>query len=109
MNFDGYQDFCITTAIYPKRHQNVQYVALGLAGETGEFVNKVKKVERDNGGRITHESREALAEELGDILWYVAMAADEINLSLESIVKNNIAKLTGRTERNTIRGNGDKR
>jgi len=109
MNFNEYQEFCMTTAIYPKRHKNVQYTALGLAGESGEFANKVKKVERDSGGRITHESREAMAEELGDALWYIAMAADEINYSLETIVKKNVSKLTSRKERGMVGGSGDNR
>lgn len=109
MNFNEYQEFCMNTAIYPNRHKNVQHTALGLAGEAGEFANKVKKVQRDQGGRITHESREAMAEELGDALWYIAMAADEINLSLESIVKKNVDKLTSRKSRGVFGGSGDKR
>ncbi len=109
MTMNEYQKFCMTTAIYPDRHRNVPYVALGLSGEAGEFANRVKKVIRDNGGRINNTSRDSMAEELGDTLWYIAMAADEINLSLETIAKRNITKLSSRLTRGVISGDGDNR
>ena len=109
MEFNEYQQKAMETAVYPKRHRNVQYTALGLSGESGEFANKVKKVERDAGGRITQENREGMAEELGDALWYIALAADEINLSLETIAIRNLEKLLRRKIRNTLHGEGDDR
>ena len=109
LSLDGYQDEAMKTAIYPERHRNPQYPALGLCGEAGEVANKVKKIYRDAGGRIEHESREALAEELGDVLWYVALLADEINLSLNNIAVRNLLKLRDRHSREAIHGSGDKR
>jgi NTP pyrophosphatase (non-canonical NTP hydrolase) len=66
--------------------------ALGLAGEAGEFANMIKKLTA-HGHRIPIEK---LAEELGDVLWYVAEAASACNLSLNEIAVMNIKKLKNR-------------
>jgi NTP pyrophosphatase (non-canonical NTP hydrolase) len=66
--------------------------ALGLAGEAGEFANLIKK-----GTAHGHDiPSEKLAEELGDILWYVAEAASSLGLTLDQIGQDNIAKLKSR-------------
>src|SRR5688500_10988717 len=48
------------------------YTCLGLAGETGELLEKIKKLIRDKNGEITHEFRDAVTKEIGDIQWYQA-------------------------------------
>ena len=71
MTFEEYQKEAQKTALYPEAYRLV-YPALGLAGEAGELANKVKKVLRDHGGRLSEEAREAILAELGDVRWYVA-------------------------------------
>lgn len=66
--------------------------ALGLAGEAGEFANLVKKLAA-HGHTITPET---LADELGDILWYLAEAASACDLDLGTIAQGNVAKLKAR-------------
>jgi NTP pyrophosphatase (non-canonical NTP hydrolase) len=66
--------------------------ALGLAGEAGEFANLVKKLTA-HGHTIPFE---ALADELGDVLWYLAEAASACSLDLAQIARDNIAKLERR-------------
>jgi NTP pyrophosphatase (non-canonical NTP hydrolase) len=66
--------------------------ALGLAGEAGEFANMVKKLTA-HGHNIPAET---LADELGDVLWYVAEAASACNLTLDEIAVGNIDKLSQR-------------
>ena len=66
--------------------------ALGLAGEAGEFANMVKKLTA-HGHDIPTEK---LAEELGDVLWYVAEAATACNLPLGEIAWENVNKLRRR-------------
>ena len=66
--------------------------ALGLAGEAGEFANMIKKLTA-HGHEITTE---VLAEELGDVLWYVSEAATALGISLEQIARMNIEKLKAR-------------
>lgn len=87
----------------------LSYVSLGLAGEAGEFPNKVKKVLRDSGGEITPERREAMAAELGDLLWYVAEACSVLGVSLGAVATSNVVKLIDRQAAGTLQGDGDNR
>lgn len=66
--------------------------ALGLAGEAGEFANMIKKLTA-HGHNIPNEE---LAEELGDVMWYVAEAATACGLTLDEIAAMNIDKLQSR-------------
>ncbi len=66
--------------------------ALGLAGEAGEFANMVKKLTA-HGHDIPTET---LAEELGDVLWYIAEAATAIGIQLGDIGNDNVEKLRQR-------------
>jgi NTP pyrophosphatase (non-canonical NTP hydrolase) len=109
MRLSDYQERSRATAVYPDAGSNLTYPALGLCGEAGEAAEKVKKAIRDDGGELTDERREALAGELGDVLWYVAQLATEAGLDLEQIAEDNLAKLLSRQERNVLQGSGDAR
>lgn len=101
--FDAYQDFTDETAIYPPE-KGLEYTALGLASEAGEFAGKVKKAIRDNQWDL-----DAMAAELGDVLWYVARAAAELDYHLSDVAQMNVEKLKSRMERNKLGGSGDDR
>jgi NTP pyrophosphatase (non-canonical NTP hydrolase) len=109
MDFSEYQSKSRKTARYPAIGHPVIYPALGLVNEAGEVAGKIKKVFRDKDGQISEETREALKAELGDVLWYIAQVATELNLSLDDIAQHNIAKLYDRLERGKIQGDGDNR
>ena len=109
MTFAQYQELAARTALYPGRGQNGYYPAMGLAGEVGEILNKMKKVMRDDGGVLTEVRKEDLKSELGDVLWYISALADELHLSLEDIAGANVTKLAGRAQRGTLHGSGDAR
>ena len=109
MNLSEYQKKASTTALYPNAGQNLYYPALGLGGEVGEVLNKVKKVMRDHGGTVTDEYREMLRNELGDVLWYVAALASELKRNLDDIAQANIEKLLSRKLRGVLHGSGDTR
>lgn len=107
MSLNLYQKAATETAIYPgatsygdEAHKLkmgcIVYTALGLAGEAGEFANQVKKAIRDDGGVPSDERYEKLIDELGDTLWYVAMAAHELGLKLDYVATRNIDKLRQR-------------
>lgn len=107
---DAYQNEAVKTAIYPGKGSitGLVYCALGL-GEAGELQGKVKKIMRDDDMILTEEKRDAIAEELGDVLWYVANMASELGYTLEVIAYMNIIKLASRKERGVLQGSGDNR
>ncbi|EKF51261.1 nucleoside triphosphate pyrophosphohydrolase family protein [Lactococcus garvieae] len=82
---------------------------LGLAGESGEVADKIKKIIRDQDGMIRAEDKKALEKELGDVLWHIATCARYLGLDLEDIAQANIAKLESRKARGMIAGSGDER
>ena len=102
MNFNEYQKHARSTAIYPKEYK-VIYPALGLCGEAGEVAEKVKKNIRDG------KSLDGVKFELGDVLWYVAVLADDLGVTLEEIAQANVDKLKWRKYRGKIGGSGDNR
>lgn len=87
----------------------IVYPTLGLANEAGEVAGKVKKIFRDKGGFISDADREALKQELGDVLWYLTQICTELGLTLEEVAEANLTKLASRQERGQIRGEGDVR
>lgn len=109
MDFNEYQKMIEKFRKYPNVGNNIEYTVLGLAGEAGEIANKTKKIQRDMGGVATQQVKDALADELGDALWYVAALASELGKDLNSVAFANIEKLNGRQARGTIQGSGDNR
>jgi NTP pyrophosphatase (non-canonical NTP hydrolase) len=87
----------------------IVYPTLGLVNEAGEVAGKVKKLFRDKNGEISETDREALKQELGDVLWYLAQIATEIGVSLDEVAGANLTKLFDRLERGKIGGEGDAR
>ena len=117
MDFDEYQYLAIKTdtAINAKAEQErfngyIEKV-LGLAGETGEVVEKIKKHlrDKDNVFYLTTKELEELGKELGDVLWYISAIAEYNGVSLQYIAEKNLEKLEDRKARNKIHGNGDNR
>jgi NTP pyrophosphatase (non-canonical NTP hydrolase) len=101
MNY--YQRQAAKTAVYKQEHA-VIYPALGLAAEAGEVANKVKKIMRD--GTF---NRQAIADEVGDCLWYIAALCRDLNVDMSDVATANLEKLHDRKKRGVIQGSGDKR
>lgn len=101
MNIDDYAYAASRTAIFPKI-RGLSYLSLGLAGEVGELLNVVKKIER--GDFATADVKHILKDELGDVLWYVIMLAVELDLKPSDVAQANLDKLWKRQQRNTIQG-----
>ena len=80
-----------------------------MAGEAGEVANKVKKLIRDGPDKRPDTWREDIASEIGDVLWYCAALADDLNLTLGMIAAQNLNKLQKRKAKGTIGGSGDTR
>ena len=109
MDFNEYQKQAASTAVYEgKGHElGLSYCALGLAGEAGEVANKVKKILRGDATMV--DSAASVIGELGDCLWYLAEAANNLGCNLETIAADNLAKLADRKARGVVKGSGDNR
>lgn len=81
-----------------ERLQDVKFLrllhaAIGMCTEAGEFMDGLKKaIYYDN--KTLDEIN--LMEEIGDLLWYCALALDELGFSFEEVMERNIAKLQAR-------------
>lgn len=98
MNINEYQKLAARTLIdgegvtYTPQETMLQWTALGLAGEAGEVVDLIKK-------QVCHQhgiDADAIAKELGDVLWYIAAIASVLGLSLDEVADRNIEKLRKR-------------
>ena len=104
-----YQEKACETAIFPK-HRAMEYLTLGLTGESGEIANKVKKFIRDGAAKDEYlEKRIQIGYEIGDVLWYCAVLAQELDMNLGHIMEKNLDKLADRKKRGTLSGSGDNR
>lgn len=109
MEFNEYQKETRKHAIYPGVGSNFSFPMIGLAGETGEVAEKIKKIIRDKNGVVDDVSRSEVEKELGDVLWYLSQIASEFGLSLDDVASSNIEKIQSRRERNVTHGDGDNR
>ncbi len=111
MEFNEYQQLASKTVLYAKQddHYKIMYLSMGIAGETGEVVEKIKKIARGETIVITDERREDLKKEIGDVLWYVSQLALHLGVTLDDVATHNIKKLADRAARGVIHGQGDTR
>ena len=92
MNLAEYQSLANRTAKQINFTMDLAHAEMGLNGEAGEFSDAVKK-------HIIYGQPMDFAnarEELGDILWYCALAANVLGFSLETVARMNIEKLAER-------------
>ena len=110
MTFEEYQNKAQETAIYPKEH-TVIYPCLGLSGETGEVLEKIKKIIRNGGdvSNISNEDKIEIKKELGDVLCYLSALSRDLDISLEDVAEANLEKLSSRKERGVLHEKGDNR
>ena len=109
MNLQEYQEFALSTAIYPDKGENLTYPILGLCGEAGEVAEKLKKIIRDKEGVVSPSDIDEIEKELGDVMWYIAAICHELDITMNEVIDANVAKLKSRRERNKISGSGDNR
>jgi len=93
MTLDEYQrDALRTLNASLSADERLLDAAAGLAEEAGEVLGLVRK-------RIFQQresSVERFTEELGDVLWCLAVTADALGISLESLARANVEKLARR-------------
>lgn len=96
--FDTYQELALMTASAESLVDSgtmLNAAALGLNGEAGEIADHVKKV-MFHGHPLDEATRDKIAKEIGDILWYCAMGARGLGLGLGEIAEMNVEKLKKR-------------
>lgn len=115
LDANKYQMMSQTTAIYPGKSAplGLMYVALKLSGEAGEFSEHLGKAMRDDGfsmgNDLTDAHKELLIKELGDVMWYVAAACTELDVTMAEVMHANLEKLRDRAARGVLGGSGDSR
>lgn len=110
MKFDDYQKQALTTAKFSDEElKDIMHWVLGITGEAGEIAEKVKKIIRDKNGVFTPEDKLELSKEIGDVLWYLATLAHQLDVPFSEIANGNLEKLASRKARGVIGGSGDNR
>ena len=95
MNMTEYQLLAARTinSEQPDKEKLINFV-FGLAGETGETIDLLKKIIFH--GHDLETNRDKLTMELGDCLWYIAGIATAAGITLDDIATRNIEKLRRR-------------
>lgn len=89
LDFNEYQKHAYNLISEEGRKDMITNGVLGLAGESGECCDIVKKYKYQG-----HElDKEHLKDELGDVLWYVAETASGLGITLEEVAQYNLDKL----------------
>ena len=103
IKFNEFQEACKRTANpdISWKDANLNW-ALGISGEAGEYCELIKK-RHFHGKELDVQDAK---KELGDVLYYVAMAASNLGLSLSDIAEANVNKLLARYPNGFVRGGG---
>ena len=92
LTLNDYQRMARRTAGNKQNYEKIEESLLGLAGEVGELCDHYKK-HMHQGHDIDYDH---MAEEAGDVMWYLAEIADALGVTLEDIARRNIDKLRKR-------------
>lgn len=90
MYFKEYINACKRTYTFQGHPKiDTSLICMGLAGETGEVIDYLKKVHFQG-----HElNKEKLISEMGDMMWYFAMLCFFYSINFEDILNKNVEKL----------------
>ena len=92
-SFDDYQTDAMRTCNKPiGMEEQLCMAAMGISGEAGEVTDYLKKV-CFHGHKL---DKVKVVNELGDVLWYVAVLADFLGYNLSEVAEMNVAKLQKR-------------
>jgi len=98
MNMNEYQEKAAETARYSNKNKDrearINYCVVGLIGEAGEVADAHKKYLRGTFDKNQHKA--TLIEECGDVLWYMAMLAHELDIPFDMVAGFNLLKLRER-------------
>lgn len=108
-DIDQFGDFTVDMWVGPvnatgQTDRDLAIMSLGLAGETGEVIEHIKKSIRDGSLNM-----EALKKELGDVVYYWARICKYFEFQPSEVLAANVEKLESRRARGVSRGSGDNR
>ena len=92
MTINEYQIAALRTANKLSNVEMLTNGVMGLAGESGECVDMMKK-HLFQGHEL---DKDHMAKELGDVCWYIAVTAYALGYDLETIMQLNVKKLMNR-------------
>ena len=106
MNFEEYRrerSKLFAKQPYQKETNTLLWASNSLCGEVGELANEVKKIFRDDHGKITDERINKLMDEGGDVIWYLFFFfEDTLGVPLEFLMQRNMDKLKKRYKINEL-------
>lgn len=85
-----YQQYAIETWANRSEHEAALVMAIGLGGEAGELLNKVKKIVVHHSDKVTKDD---VGEEIADCMWYLAVLAHHYGLDMNKLLLHNLARL----------------
>ena len=89
----SFEDYQKETQVAVQPHESekdaVTHWTIGLTEEAGEVASLIKH-RYYNNDRVSDEK---IAEELGDVLWYVASICNELDINLATVAQLNVGKL----------------
>lgn len=96
MEFDEYQNIASETDQFPEKNDQSGLLIplLGISGESGSLITEYKKYLRD--GSAYSKFQDSVSEELGDLLWYIAIIARKTGFSFNDIAEKNLRKINQR-------------
>ena len=87
MELNEYQRLAKETAVYDHERDSITYPILGLCNETGEVAGKLKKWKRGDYNDFSKDLiLKMIADELGDVFWYLAATADDLGYTFSSTI-----------------------
>lgn len=84
-----YQQKAMRTASEKSKMDLLENGVMGLCGEAGECIDVVKKY-LYQGHKL---DKLKLKDELGDVLWYVAITCQALGITLDDVMEHNVKKL----------------
>lgn len=102
MNFENYESCALQTVAFDHM-KPMHYLLPALAEEVGEVTGLFAKTFRKTGSyELTEKQREELTDELGDVLWNLAMLSLYNGIDFDYVARRNIEKLAEREENDDI-------